>query len=321
MDSLIPSIAAITKTYPMIIRSVIVATALAWQLAGAQTTTIFWSSPPNAVNHTAAGQPMGGDFLFELGVFAGTFTPDSSNLAQWSANWRPLQRLSYDPIDKRYTGAHDLENNTSPFTVNKPVYVWGFTGDSAAAEWILFRASSWTLPNAGAMVPSQWFANASGVTAVIGTVDADGSPFLMRSASVTGVVPPPTSWEQWRDDKLAGEPLNKENDDPDGDGLPNQLEFAFGSDPRQRNVAPPMPLTLESVDNQNYLQISVPRRKDHVVSVSVQVSSDLSTWNEGPSFVQIIDDGALALVVRDLTPYPPENGRRFMRLRALVPPP
>lgn len=303
----------------MIIRSVIAAMALAWQLAGAQTATIFWSSPPNAVNHTSTGQPMGTGFRFELGVFAGTFIPDSSNLSGWAANWRPLQQLSYDPIDKRFTGAHDLENNTSPFTLGKPVYVWGFMGDASAAEWILFRASSWTLPSAGSMFPTQWFADAPDVSAVIGSVDGDGSPFLMRSASVSGVLPPPTSWEQWRADKLAGEPLDKENDDPDGDGLPNQLEFAFGSDPQQRNAAPAMPLTLESADNQNYLQISVPRRKDHVLSLSVQVSSDLVVWNEGSSFVQVIDDGSVALVVRDLTPFPLEGGRRFMRLRALVP--
>lgn len=306
----------------MIIRSVIAATALAWQLAGAQ--TITWSSLSNAVNLTSVGQSMGAAFRFELGVFEGSFIPTSGNLAQWSANWRPLQRLSYNADTKRYAGAHTPDNNDLPFTIGKPVYVWGFMGDATAAEWILFRASSWTMPDADPLIPpppnaNEWFANASGVTAVIGSVDSDGSPFLMQSASVIGVVPPPTSWDQWRADMLDGEPLDQENDDPDGDGVPNQLEFAFGSDPLQRNAAPELALTLANVASQNFLQMSVPRRKDHVISLSVQVSSDLAVWDEGVSFVQVIEDGPSALVVRDLTPYPTGNGRRFMRLRAMVP--
>lgn len=156
------------------------------------------------------------------------------------------------------------------------------------------------MPDANPLIPpppnaNEWFTNASGVAAVIGSVDGTGSPFLMRSASVSGVLPPPTSWEQWRADMLAGEPLDGMNDDPDGDGLPNLLEFAFGSDPQQLNTAPAMPLTLENFASQKFLQISVARRKDHVISLTVQVSSDLVAWDEG----EIIDDGLHAFIVRD----------------------
>lgn len=308
-----------TKIRPMILRAALAAAALAWQSAGAQ--TILWSSPPDAVNLSSSGQPMGGGFRLELGVFEGSFTPTAGNLAEWSAQWRPLQRISYNPRTKRFAAEHTPANNTSPFTIGKPVYVWGFNGNPTAGEWILFRANSWLYPNANPSNPPppnayEWFANAPDVTAVIGSLQTSGSTFQMRSASVSGVVPPPTSWGQWRAELLAGEKLDGANDDADGDGVPNQLEFVFGSDPRKPGASPAMPLTLENIGGQKHIQIRIPRRKDHSASLSVQVSSDLSVWNEGGSHVQVIEDGPDTLVVRDLTPYPPGEGRRFMRLRA-----
>jgi len=285
---------------------------------GADAQTILWSSPPNATNQVSSGQPMHAGFRFELGVFAGTFTPSAGNLSQWSTNWRPIQRVQYNSDSKRYAGEYTPANNASPFTIGKTVYIWGFSGNGAANEWILFRASSWLFPDANPIGPpslNDWVANASGVTAIIGTIQSGGSQFLMRSASVAGVLPPITTWAQWHAETLADGSLDQPGDDPDNDGLNNLLEFVFGADPRQANPAPAMAPSLQSASGQKHLQLSIPRRKDHQVTLSVQVSSDLVQWNEGATHVQVIDDGADVLVVRDLTPYV-AGGRRFMRLKA-----
>jgi hypothetical protein len=229
--------------------------------------------------------------------------------------------MGYNAATKRYAGAHSPDDNVSPFTIGKPVHVWGFRGDATAAEWILFRAPSWVFPDANPPVPPpanayEWYANAPGLVVVIGSIQSSGSPSLMRSASVTGALPPPTSWDQWRTEMLAGVPLNGELDDPDGDGVSNLIEFTFGLNPRLPGPPPAMPLTLERVTNQDYLQIRVPRRKDHPVTLSVQVSSNLANWDEGSAFVEIISDGPSEWVVRDRTPYPPSGGKRFMRIKA-----
>jgi hypothetical protein len=286
--------------------------------------TISWSSPPNAVNLSADGHPMNEEFRFELGVFSGSFDPAAENKADWAANWNRIQRTPYDPDSRRYTGTFTPQDNNAPFVIGKPVYVWGFRGDAVAAEWILFRASTWLFPDADPMAPPQpnayvWLADASGVTAIVGSVESSGIPHLLRTEAVAGVLPPTTTWDQWQEEKLAGTTLNGPGDDLDADGLPNILEFAFGLDPRQPGALPHMPLTLEQVGGQDFLQIRVPRRKDHRVTLAVQVSSDLVTWQEGATHVEIIDDTPAALVVRDLTTFNPANPKRFIRLKASVP--
>lgn len=283
-----------------------------------QAQTIFWSSPANAVNLTSSGSAMNQDFRFELGVFTGSFVPTAQNKADWAVNWNPIERAIYNSSTKRYVSAHTPDSNAAPFTINKPVYVWGFSGDAVAGEWILFRASTWLFPDANPPVPPpantyEWFADALSVTAIAGSIERSGSPFLMRSESVTGVVPPTTTWSQWRAEKLAGTQLDGPGDDPDGDGVPNVLEFGFGLNPLQHGALPAMPLTLERVNGHDFMQIRIPRRKDHAAIYSVQVSSNLVTWNEGGAHVEIIADDAAAWIVRDKTPY---SSARFMRLKA-----
>lgn len=69
------------------------------------------------------------------------------------------------------------------------------------------------------------------------------------------------------------------------------------------------------------MQISVPRRMDHVATLTVQVAPDLTSWTEGAAFTAVVSNTPSALVVRDLTPLMPGVARRFMRLKAELPPP
>ena len=108
--------------------------------------TILWNSDPNKVNLTSAGSPMDGGFRFEIGVFSGSFVPTTSNKDQWAANWRPAARTIYQTETSRFASSNQVTSNVSPFTVGKTSYVWGFRGDAANGEWILFREPSWTWP-------------------------------------------------------------------------------------------------------------------------------------------------------------------------------
>lgn len=289
---------------------------VAW-LAGTdcRAETIAWYSVAGNTNLTSAGGPMSAGFSFELGVFNGSFVPTAANVAQWAANWVPAQRVAYNGPNQRFDGQFTVEDNTPPFTVGKAAYIWGFQGGASSSEWILFRNSAWTWP-APAFPPSpfglDW--NAATATAIVGSIDADGSPFLMKSAAVTAASPP-TTWDQWSVTELAGV-ANGPNDDPDHDGLSNLLEFVFGSPPKQADAPPATPVEIVTVASQEFLQITLPRRMDRLATLAVQVSSDLTSWSSGPAATVVISDTPASLVVRDLTPLGSGAPKRFMRLKA-----
>lgn len=293
--------------------------ALAVPAAAAQ---IEFNSPSDQTNLTSSGAPMDGGFAFELGVFDGDFVPTMANIASWAANWRPAvhpdgstARAAYFPGARRFSGLFLVQSNPAPWTVGKQGYVWGFKAGATASEWILFRAGDWLWPAVDPFNPVPLFWEAPAATPVIGQIDASGTPFLLRSAAVAQVSPP-TNWQTWVATELAGEPLNGPQDDPDGDGVSNLLEYVFGLSPKVAGAPPQTP--LEVVDG--FLQMTVPRRIDHVsAQVTVEVSSDLATWQSGPGHTVVVSDTPAALVVQDAVPFA-NSARRFMRLRAVLPP-
>ena len=289
-------------------RILAIAACLAGNLALGQV-TILWSSDANKVNLTSLGQPMDGGFRFELGVFGNGFVPSPGNVADWAAHWTAAQRESYDASNKLFTGSYDPPDNDAPFTVNAPAYVWGFRGDGVNNEWILFRAEGWIWPDASSLPYfEEWFAKDA--TPILGEINASGSPFLMKSAAVANAAPPPTTWEQWVDEHLPGEPLDGPADDPDHDGSPNLLEFVFGTSPATANPPTETPVALVS----GHLEITIPRRIDRPADLTVEVSGDLVNWLSGTAHTAVVENTPAVLVVRDLTPFDATHPRRFLRL-------
>jgi hypothetical protein len=279
--------------------------------------TIIWNSTANATNLTSSGTAMDGNFRFEVGVFSGSFIPTASNKADWAANWNGHRRASYVTATQRFAGSFVASDNTAPFSIGANAYIWGFRGGPASGEWILFRAPSWTWPDANSFPPSFVSWEAAGATPVLGQINASGSPFLLKSAAVSNAMPPSTSYSQWQAEQLTGEPLSAPNDDPDKDGVCNLLEFVFGTPPKTAGAPVATPITLAS----GFLQISIPRRLDHTAVLTVEVSGNLADWFSGAAHTVVVSDGPAALIVRDLTALGPAHPRRFIRLRAALPPP
>ena len=291
---------------------------MAWLAALAHAETIEWSTNALALNLTSTGTAMGGSFNFELGVFKGTFVPSAANTAQWVANWVPAQRVSYSAPNQRFDGQFTVVSNISPFTVGKAAYIWGFQGGVAASEWILFRNSGWTWPAPNPTDPFGLDWNAVNATAVLGAIHTSGSPCLMQSAAVSDSASPVSTWQQWQAAELAGVARNGPNDDPDGDGTTNLLEYVFGLPPQQAGPAPVMPVAIVTVAGQRFLQISIPRRSDHPATLTVEVGSDLTTWQFGGAATVVVADVPSGLLVRDLTPLGGGAGQRFMRVKVEV---
>lgn len=272
---------------------------------------------------------MDAEFRFEIGVFINGFTPTSANTSQWAANWRSPQRTRYNPNTgvRQFNAEFVVEDNVTPFTVGAAAYLWGFRGNASSGEWILIRNTTWTWPAPNPFNPFPLSWNAADAAApstgvvILGSVIASGSPHLIRSAAVTNSAPPTTSWTLWQADELDGVTLNGPNDDVDGDGISNLIEFAFGTTPKTANTPVATPASILELSGQRYLQITVPRRVDHAATLVIEVSSDLVNWSSGISHTQVMSNTAASLVVRDLTPLSSTATKRFMRVRAIPPTP
>jgi hypothetical protein len=275
--------------------------------------TITWFCDPVSANRDADGQPMNGFFRFQLGAFAAGFVPTPSNAAQWAENWVPAATADYHEGNKLFQGQFTLTANTAPFTVNAKAWIWGFRDGAAGGDWILFRAPGWRWPAANPLNPPlrQW--NTKDATEVVlGQVEATGSPFLMQAAEVA-------TYDQWRTSALAGHPADSADDDADGDGVANFLEFVLGSLPDDPSSVVRPPVSMVEIAGQKHLQMTVPRVPGRWFDGAVEVSGDLSDWRSGAPFTTIVSDGAEGLVVRDLAPLDPQNPKRFIRFKASEP--
>jgi hypothetical protein len=276
--------------------------------------TINWYSPAQKTNLTSTGLVMDGGFQFQLGVFSGSFVPTPGNASQWATWWASAQAASYNPASKAFDSLFTVTGNTAPFSVGAKAYVWGRRTASTGDEWILFRKNDWTWPAPDPMNPffTDWNA-ASANEVILGSINANGLPYLMKSEAVY-------SYSQWRDSTLAGEPLNGPNDDPDRDGVSNLLEFVFETPPTLAGASPLTATSFVEISGQSYLQISIPRLRNRLAKLTVEVSADLSHWDSGDSFTAVVADSVTTLVVRDKTPAVPGAAKRFMRIKAELQP-
>ncbi|MES2707904.1 MAG: lamin tail domain-containing protein [Verrucomicrobiota bacterium] len=110
-------------------------------------------------------------------------------------------------------------------------------------------------------------------------------------------------------------------DDPDGDGVPNLMEYALGTDPHLAG-APELNPELREESGGKYLSVSfcTPAGAGNV-EVTVE-SGDGTAWASGPSAVvqsgapEVLPDGRVRHRWRDAAPVG-QHGRRFLRLRAV----
>jgi hypothetical protein len=191
----------------------------------------------------------------------------------------------------------------------------------------------------------QWFKDgyeipdATGATLAINAVTlADAGDYHVVVSNAGGATPsavatltveevslsPVESWRADRFGHLAGgvdHPDAALEADPDGDGIPNILEFALGGDPLIPNTAALPAMSMVSHDNTPHLRLSVPRNPEATDLIfTVEVSADLITWShtEGTDIVTT-EDTPTILIVEDAVPMTP-GSPRFIRLRVELTP-
>ncbi len=242
----------------------------------ASATMIQWYSAPNQDNTTETGVPMDESFRFELGVFKDGFVPTAENIAEWSAHWVAAQRVMYHAENNWFTGALTVEDNAAPFSSGTQAWIWGFTGDPAEGEWILFRRHNWRWPssNANRPIPLIWD-TAQANEILIGDVNAGGTQ-LMRAGKIRNVVPPTTTWAQW----LAEEALEP--------GPAALMEYATGSADASMKMG-------RNADGT--LALTVPRRADRPADFLIEVSESLSNpeWKPAGPLARLVQESPTGL--------------------------
>ena len=122
--------------------------------------------------------------------------------------------------------------------------------------------------------------------------------------------------------------------DPDGDRIPNALEYALNGDPNTASTSPLPVAGTVNVSGSNYLMLTFTRPLSATdADYTVEVSGDLATWNSGSRYsasgntptnaytteISRVSAGGLeTIVVRDNTPMSAAV-QRFMHLRVVVP--
>jgi hypothetical protein len=156
---------------------------------------------------------------------------------------------------------------------------------------------------------------------------ANGKVFAPTTANmlvVYGLLDTPLQiWQKnnFTPTELANPNISGDTADPDFDGIPNLMEYAFGLNPKLAGTGGLPTVGTRRVADLRYLSIRYTQVLFATdISYTVEVSGDLITWNSGPSYTVLarapIDngDGTEDLVVRDTVPIN-SVPRRFIRLR------
>jgi hypothetical protein len=151
------------------------------------------------------------------------------------------------------------------------------------------------------------------------TSNYSGTFVSIRELTVLGRLPaaPPTGFVGWQVEELAGNPQKGPEDDPDGDGLNNLLEYALGGEPQSASSAPYTQAQIASVNGEDFLALRFDRPKNRTdIGYLVQTSDDLAEWEPLPITQEnIVDLGdSERVTVLDQVSISSEARPRFIRL-------
>ncbi len=125
--------------------------------------------------------------------------------------------------------------------------------------------------------------------------------------------------DTWETEKFgnANPGAHPANDDPDGDGIVNLMEFAVGTHPLQANTNPIIH-DFETVGQQRHLRLTINRNPLATdLTFTVETCGSLNDWSADDTVVETNNAGQL--VVRDSVSESTAN-RRFIRLRVTANP-
>jgi hypothetical protein len=133
--------------------------------ASSHARTITWGDAVGDTLLYSAGGSLGDDVTFQLGSFGLGFTPDTTNMSQWAANWHVFDQ-AVAPASSGFNSSEGFFSSTATvnadgtsssglsaysFTQGEQAYIWAFKPNQSlvnGGEWALVTNDAATDPNA-----------------------------------------------------------------------------------------------------------------------------------------------------------------------------
>lgn len=243
---------------------------------------VYWGSEGFVQNADSKSRVWTADFTLSLGVFKSGFVPVEANRDQWAANWTELSLAKPCTDEARFAGVVDV-SLPLPSGTGSQVYFWAKNGSdlTKGPEWLLVTKPDWKWPAAsGTAAPAITWTTGKTTSAIVGEIGTNG--FHLTSERLA---PVPVSREQWLARYFPDSLASRSPDaDPDGDGIPNRLEYFLGSDPN--NASSRVSPDIRRATGATTLTL---QKNPYALSrVAVETSSNLKSWTA--SDPQVIQD-------------------------------
>ena len=238
-------------------------------------------------------------------------------LPRISAYWRDLDPRAGGEISCTLITAPGAERTAITWE-NIPFY--GDSSRRANVQLELWRNGVITLT---------WLPGTANADAIVGVSPGRGhpNPFFesdFSRYSAQAQQPGITAWRAGRFNaaELFDSSISGEAADPDGDGLSNLVEYAFGREPQASDAGPLSQIGTVEENGLRYLTLTFIRARDAFdLTFQPQFSSDLVNWST--SGIQVgppvdLGSGREQLTYRDALPFTPDASR-FGRVRIDTP--
>lgn len=194
-----------------------------------------------------------------------------------------------------------------PLSPGTLAYQWSVIGSAGGANF----------SNSTALSPTVTFTQAGTYTLQLAVTDGDAT--VVDTVVITITASSLTPAETWTQTHF-GTTQNTGNAswtaDPDGDGMPNLIEYALGGLPTTAGGTTMPVVQVSGVSPQSsYLTVNFRRIADPTLTYEVWASTDLVNWGSAPIWTSTgAQNTAGEITITDPAPMS-ENPRRFLRLR------
>ena len=138
--------------------------------------------------------------------------------------------------------------------------------------------------------------------------------------AVINHVPPVASYATWQQtyftpQELADPAISGDNADPNHNGVPNLLEYAFNTNPRTNGSSTNLPYALLDPNDPGYFALVYTKFLGATdLTYSVQRSGDLSSWTNATTIDQILSDNGFLQVIKAKVAITSSDKQLFLRL-------
>ena len=243
-------------------------------------------------------------------------TPPTISIATTQPN-----ALVFGPTPGQFTVTRS-GNTSNAVTVN---YTVGGTAGPGTDYTTLSGMLTIPIGATSALISVNPLSNPSATSPTLQITLASGAGYTVGSPdTATMTITEMTPFQTWETNEFPGQTTDPtvvgEMSDPNHNGVPNLLEYAFNSNPLQPGTEPLPVLSTVQVNGLEYLALTFTERNDDPNLIyTVQVTGDLTqqtdVWNSNTTVVsQVVNGNTTQMTVRDNTAISPTT-KRFIRVQ------